>query len=242
VSAASIKDVPWRVRDALVVFAASWVGLPLAILVALSLFSTVWPPAGSFYDRILSEEIEANFMLALATSIASLVLVMAIVRRYGGGWQDLGLRRFDFFKALLWVAGMFIAFGLAANLLLFLLDLLIPAFDPNQVQSNEFTSPTTPETRRLSLIALVLLPAFIEELVFRGFLFPAFARRFGWVGGALIASVLFGIAHWQPNVIAYTVLIGLVLCLLYRQLGSIWPGILLHMLNNYIAFTEIIKS
>lgn len=239
---ADIRKVPWGIKDAIVVFAASWVGLPLAIIIGLSLLSTVWPPASNFYERILSEDIQANFILALVTSMASLFLVVGLVRRYGGDWRDLGLVPFNLFKAVLWVVGLFVAFGLAAQLLLTLLDMLIPAFDPNQAQTNEFTSPATPEARRLSLMALVLLPAFIEEVVFRGFLFPAFSKRFGWVGGAVIASGLFGIAHWQPNVVAYTVLIGLVLCFLYKRLGSIWPGVALHMLNNYIAFTEIIKS
>ena len=28
---------------------------------------------------------------------------------------------------------------------------------------------------------------------------------------------------------------GIVLCLLYEKTGSIWPGIMLHMLNNSVA-------
>ncbi len=85
----------------------------------------------------------------------------------------------------------------------------------------------------------MLIPPIIEETVFRGFIFPAFSKRFGVIIGALLSSLLFGFAHLQYNVGVYTVVLGLLLCLLYIKLRSIVPGIFLHMLNNYLAFVAL---
>ncbi len=91
----------------------------------------------------------------------------------------------------------------------------------------------------LSLWALVIIPPIIEEIVFRGFMFPAFAKRFGVVLGAVVSSLLFAVAHLQLNVSVYTFILGLLLCFLYVRLGSTIPGIGIHMLNNYLAYMAL---
>ena len=56
---------------------------------------------------------------------------------------------------------------------------------------------------------------------------------------AIFSGVLFGFAHLQPNVSIYTFILGLLLCAMYVRLGSIVPGIALHMLNNYFAYVAL---
>ncbi len=85
----------------------------------------------------------------------------------------------------------------------------------------------------------MILPPIIEETVFRGFIFPAFAKKWGVIWGAIASSILFGFAHLQANVGVYTFVIGLLLCFLYVRLKSIIPGIFFHMLNNYLAFVAL---
>jgi membrane protease YdiL (CAAX protease family) len=72
-------------------------------------------------------------------------------------------------------------------------------------------------------------------------MFPALADRLGPVIGAIITSLLFGLAHFQLNVSVYTVVLSLLLCMMYWRLRSIWPGIAFHMLNNYLVFLTLIK-
>lgn len=79
----------------------------------------------------------------------------------------------------------------------------------------------------------------VEELFFRGFLFPALRGWHGVLPAALIVGVLFGAAHALGSDPAYLVplaLFGFGLCLVYAWTGSLYPGIGLHALNNSIAF------
>ncbi len=123
-----------------------------------------------------------------------------------------------------------------------IISMLIPGFNAAQPQVNEFTQATTPASQRLSLIALVILPPMVEETVFRGFIFPALSKKKGAIVGAILTSLLFGIAHLQYNVSLYTIVLSLILCFMYYRLRSIWPGIFLHMINNYIAYMAIMKK
>jgi hypothetical protein len=72
--------------------------------------------------------------------------------------------------------------------------------------------------------------------------FPALAKRTGLVWGAIFSSALFGLAHGQANLFVYTMILGLVLCFIYVRTKSIVPGIILHMLNNFLAFIVLAGS
>jgi membrane protease YdiL (CAAX protease family) len=141
-------------------------------------------------------------------------------------------------RAIKYLFGILLLFIVLANLALVLVKLLVPAFNIDQPQDNEFTASVHTH-RSLALVALVLLPPIFEETIFRGFIFPALSKRVGIIWGAVLSSMLFGIAHGQPNLFVYTTILGLLLCFMYVRMRSIVPGILLHMLNNYLAFVAL---
>ncbi len=86
-----------------------------------------------------------------------------------------------------------------------------------------------------------------EEFFFRGFLFGILRRmplRVGrrelgpWVA-AVIVGLLFGLAHFdsaQPEFLIPLGFLGFVLCLVRWRTGSLYPGMVLHSLNNSVAF------
>jgi membrane protease YdiL (CAAX protease family) len=236
-----LRSVPWNIWQALLVFLLPWVVLPIALIVSLSFLAHSYPVAGQYLDQIDNGDVKANFSLVILDALASFGLIALFLRRYQLGWSALGLRRFNLRKALLYLVGLVVGFFLVIAAVDVLVQVLIPSYDPNQEQVNEFTD-VAPNLKLYSLLALVILPPLVEEPVFRGFLFPAFSRRFGLVGGALISSLLFGFAHLQANVSVYTFVIGLLLCFLYARLGSIVHGIALHMFNNYLAYVAITQA
>jgi membrane protease YdiL (CAAX protease family) len=124
------------------------------------------------------------------------------------------------------------------GLALWLVSVLVPGFDPNQAQQNDLIAGAV-KNPWLALISLVILPPVIEETVFRGFIFPALAKRTGLIIGAILSSALFGLAHWQANISVYTFVLGLLLCFTYVRTRSLIPGILLHMANNALAFLAL---
>ncbi len=78
-----------------------------------------------------------------------------------------------------------------------------------------------------------------EEFLFRGFIFAALRNWRGPWPAALITGVLFGAVHGisAPAVdLLPLAFLGAVLCVVYQQTGSLYPCIVLHLLNNSIAF------
>ena len=230
--------VPWKIWDAVVVYIVPWIILPLIVYVGLFLVSPYVPVLHSFYESLRSNSAQANFILVLINGAFELGIVAYYVRKYNLGWKNVGWRKFNFLQALGLLLLMLIIFSIGVGLLTAIVSYLLPAFNADQAQTNEFTTQTLTHPS-ISLLALVIIPPIIEETIFRGFIFPAFSQKFGLVFGAIVTSVLFGFAHLQANVSVYTFALGLVLCFMYVRLKSIFPGMALHMLNNYLAFIAI---
>lgn len=238
----AFTEVPWRVKDALAVFILSWVGLPVLIILVLRGLAPVNSFSAGLLHSLASGSITANFVLVLLDAILGLLLVGLYLRRYNLGWSAVGWRSFNVGQALFYLLMAILIFFIAVAALYALVSFIFPHFNANQAQVNDFTKATSPGSKRLSFLALVVIPPFIEETVFRGFIFPAFAKRFGLVIGMIATSLLFGLAHLQLNVSLYTLILSLLLCMMYYKLGSIWPGIILHMVNNYLAYMAILQK
>lgn len=86
-------------------------------------------------------------------------------------------------------------------------------------------------------IALVALFAGIgEELLFRGVFQAGLEQWLGSVVGLIIASLLFGLAHYVTHAyFLFTVVAGLYLGLLYQWTGNLLVPILVHALYDFIA-------
>lgn len=226
--------VPWGIGSALAVYFLAWVGSTIILVAILRLAAIYVVEAQMYLQALSSGDIYASFGLTLANAIIALGLEAWYLKRYNLSWKAVGWRGFNLWQAALYLLGIFVTFAVAVNALLWILPFFVPGFNSQQPQVNEFTSSTQTNSV-ITLIALVIIPPIIEETVFRGFIFPAFAKKWGMVSGAIASSVLFGFAHLQANISVYTFILGLLLCFLYVRLKSIFPGMFFHMLNNYLA-------
>lgn len=230
-------NVPWSVAD-LLGFVAAWFGIQILVVAALMLLGPVWPAASHFLEMATKGDVGASFALDLLDAVVGFGLVALYLRRYHVGWREVGWRRVNVVRAVGYLVGILVIFVVLSNLALDLVTVLVPGFNPNQAQNNDFIG-AAPQHHSLALVALVLLPPVLEETIFRGFLFPALAKKWGVAWGAVISSAVFGIAHAQANISIYTFVLGLLLCYMYYRLKSIFPGMALHMLNNYLAFIAL---
>ena len=208
--------VPWTTKDVwlgVVGLAGWWVIFLLVIFV--------------------SETINLQVNIGLAMGFWELTLIVPIwwfsLRKYGGKWNQLGLRSFKGEMMALGCGLIIFSFGfnLIYNLFLNLFGLraqadLIPIFE-------ELSSPWW-----LLVTGIVIAPI-IEEIVFRGFIFAGFKQRYGWLNAALISSGLFAALHLQPLAMLPIFILGFIFAYLYHQSKSIWPGIILHVSSNAIA-------
>jgi membrane protease YdiL (CAAX protease family) len=87
----------------------------------------------------------------------------------------------------------------------------------------------------------LLLAPLAEETVFRGFVYPVLARKFGVFAGITVTGVLFGLVH-APQLwggwgqIATLVAVGMALTAARATLGSVAASYLLHLGYNGFLF------
>ena len=83
---------------------------------------------------------------------------------------------------------------------------------------------------------LAIIAPIAEELIFRGWLYGKLRIKIPkWVA-ILITSFLFGLIHLQWNVGVTVFCMSVVMCILREITGTIYAGMLVHMLSNGIAF------
>lgn len=95
---------------------------------------------------------------------------------------------------------------------------------------------TTREAYVLSIFGVTLAPL-LEELFFRGLLYPVLARRLGVIAAVVLASLSFGLIHapqlgraWGPVLVIS--LVGLVLTITRAVTKSVAAGLLIHTAYN----------
>ncbi|MFH1747008.1 MAG: CPBP family intramembrane glutamic endopeptidase, partial [Planctomycetota bacterium] len=79
-----------------------------------------------------------------------------------------------------------------------------------------------------------LVPAFCEELFFRGYVLSGLRGTLGKTAAVLVVAFAFGISHHSVHRLALTIMLGAIFGLLVIQYRSIWPAILAHMMHNAI--------
>jgi ABC-2 type transport system permease protein/sodium transport system permease protein len=86
----------------------------------------------------------------------------------------------------------------------------------------------------LILLTLAVVPAFFEELCFRGFLFASLRTLLAADRSVIASALLFGVFHEVifPGRLLTSTFLGLVLGWVRMRTGSIVPGIVLHMVHN----------
>lgn len=137
-----------------------------------------------------------------------------------------------------------ILWGLLLTLILIpitsFLNLLGQLFVPNEITAQiQYYSSLTGGTVwdkpfLLNLLYMAILPAVVEEFLFRGVLFQGF-RSCGLFKTAFLTSLMFALAHGNLNQFLYAFAIGLFLAYLVEASGSIYAAMLVHMALNSVT-------
>ena len=88
-------------------------------------------------------------------------------------------------------------------------------------------------------VAIGILAPLAEEVVFRGAilrtLLGSMSKKNHWVA-IMISAAIFGVVHANLAQFINALLMGLLLGWMYYRTGSLVPGILLHWVNNTMAY------
>ena len=97
-------------------------------------------------------------------------------------------------------------------------------------QPNGSTDSMTVDILFLELFMTAVLPGFCEEFTHRGLIF--YGYRDSGFKAVIVSALLFSLMHQNIRQTGYTFFDGLVIALLFYYTGSIWPGIIVHFINN----------
>ena len=87
----------------------------------------------------------------------------------------------------------------------------------------------------ISIIAVGIVAPFAEEFLFRGVIYNTLSKKISIKWTIIIQAILFGVFHFNLVRGAYATLLGLVFGYITYKTKSLWPAIIVHMVNNLIA-------
>ena len=216
-----------------VLFAVIWVFSSLlasqfivGLLLGLLLGEKIMEPAWSGVYSLISD------------SLAVFLTVYALPKfwkKWAVSREEIGLRGLPTWTDIGLGAVGYIASTLLAMLVVSLFN-LIPWFDANEAQDVGFSLYLVGGERIIAFLVLVVFAPIVEELIFRGWLYGKLRSRLGMISSIIITSALFGLMHFQWNVGVNVFCLSVVLCGMREITGTIYAGILTHMIKNGIAF------
>ena len=80
----------------------------------------------------------------------------------------------------------------------------------------------------------------VEEMFFRGFVYPAIKKRLGVLTAALLSAAIFSLLH--SNIVGFLPImaLGVLLAYLYETTGSLVSSITVHIIHNSIIVSFIL--
>ncbi len=240
------KKVGWgpvgSIIATITLYFVAQVGAAVVLFLALAIMG--W--SAKDMTNWINQSTLAQFLYILLAETATVGGIIWLLRRRSQKLRDIGWTPLQGRYLTLALAGFGVYF-VGYIIVVSVTSALIPSLNIEQKQNVGFEEAHTQLQLILTFVSLVLLPPIAEETVFRGFLFTNLRRRFSFLATTIIVSLLFAIPHLQFGEGAPllwvagldTFVLSLVLCYVRERSNSIWPGVLIHMLKNGIAFIAL---
>lgn len=210
-------------------------GLQIAFLLFAVILMSV--PIGSYIQTGSIRSAEADVFIIRVLPFAIFVLLIAFVRPLGRQASRLlsaPVARKDYAEVAIVALSMIPltwATAGARALWAFVVDpSALASMKVNPDHESELV--LSAKGAALAIFAVLVAP-FLEEVLFRGFLYRAFERDWGWIAALVSTSVTFGFYHsFFLNALVFS---AVMVCLL-RRTGSLWGPIAVHMFGNLVAW------
>jgi uncharacterized protein len=213
------ERVPWTLRQALLVI----------------LFINMFQLAISLVGKNYLDKVMDYNLLSLLDAFLYIGIVYSYVRfKAKGGWADLGLHSHKLLRSIL--VGAFTGIVTAITVLLagyLMVRLIGKEPSTQQVQEVARQAQSLWQISLFLMIATLIVPI-KEELVFRGFIYPAFRDRVGVNWGIILTAVFFSLVHGDLIRFIPLLIGGIALNIVYQRTGSLYSSIVAHGVWNGI--------
>ena len=196
----------------------------VATSVVMAIVAAVSGGAESLAERMSSGPMSAlSYALSMALTIVG-VLIYRKLRRGKGKMFRLSMRGFNP-MLILWGFVLVLITGIVIEPVL---NLFPESFHKllKQMGSNG----------GWSVLMLAVLAPVLEEILFRGILLEAVREKYSSGRAIVVSALMFGVIHIIPQQVVNAFVIGLILGFIYVRTDSLWPVIIIHALNNAMAY------
>ena len=231
----SLEGPPWNGWDIVLLVAAAFFFLAFVGGIVLGVAAHLY--GGAVTPADLSREPKVLVPAQALSYLALLVFMGVLVRlRYRARfWETICWR---------WPAGAdwlkYVAGGILLAGVIQALSYLFPM--PPSLPIDKFFRDATSAWLLAGFGILVAPP--VEELFYRGFLYPVLARPLGTFGAVVLTSIPFALMHasqlgsaWAPLLMLF--LVSVALTLTRAKTGSVAASVLMHMAYNTTLFTML---
>lgn len=186
----------------------------------------------------INENVAQTVCMVISYALALGVLILVAKKIFSAQVtrDSLGLRGLPTWTDILLSPVGYIVSLLGAVAIVYVMQLILPVVNWSETQDVGFNNVVSSMDRIITFVALVILAPLMEELIFRGYLYSRLRGKMSALPAIILVSVLFGVMHGQWNVGIVVGVMSVVLCIAREMTGTIYAGILMHMIRNGIAF------
>lgn len=254
----------------------SWPHLILFVLFGLASLVMVQGILGVYYlphgQKLTSKQMEQYLLSKPQFAIGSMLIWYAAIffflyvtlslLRGHSFWECLGWRKINSHNREQ-PRNPFVYFIAGSGLSLFVALLTARMKEPDHIPMQELFKHR--QTALLFVAMAVLVAPLVEETLFRGYLYPLFARliagflrffgieaapalRSGILSSIVLTGILFGLMHgaqlgWTWSLVSMLILVGIIFTLVRARTGSVLASFLMHLgYNSLIAVAAVLST
>lgn len=190
----------------------------------LFLILVIWSATGYFGLGFFMMNLSTNQLMAVSQILIFLpaVVYLLVKKIHPVAW--IPFKRIKISTILMTVLLTFLLMPLIS-----LINLISMMFSTNFVSESSSQWSNNPFWMNLLIIAVI--PAIVEELLFRGIFYHAYRER-GVIIGALASGIVFGMMHMNFNQFCYAFVLGIIFSGLVEVTGSIFTSMVAHFVIN----------
>lgn len=171
-----------------------------------------------------------SVIYSVGMALPAIVISLMTRRRFFPLSPARSVKASDAFFGILAAVGVCMAANIAVNIILtFFESVGVP-----EPQMPDYLQPTLPSLL-LNIFVFAVLPALMEELVFRGYVLRAL-RPYGDWFAVVISSLMFSLMHGNIAQIPFALIVGIALGWLYVMTDNIWLPVSVHFANNAFSY------
>lgn len=209
-----------------------------------ALMAAATPPGASAPPTTTNMELDSYKVLNGTCLNLILAFVLLVRMFHSGRLEALGLKKHSL-KALLYAPAASYVLVLFLHFLLDRMGLFQWIEEVTHAPAEQSIVSVLRHSSDIPLIIVICFSAaitapLVEELMFRGYLYPIMKKYTGAWFALVTTSLLFGIIHVSLVPLIPLAIFGAVLVLLYEYTGSLWTPIVAHCIFNTATLVNIL--